>query len=411
MDLTEVLSYYHAMEGFLGCVPARIGHCKTVDAAACAVVKAFRHTALRPGSAQDVATRLHYAADLSYVKAVSRLRLALAGTEPRQDYGDSSILSAALLVIADKARKVPYDGHVDGITTLLLTHNRDQTPTPLARGVMYWHVLGTFQTPTARGEASPFESDAWLEAVDLTAKDPEPAVRRLSTIGNQLYIRLPRLVALVRAARVTASDVKASAEATALASTILGLDDSLAESEMLHTVRVTKTSDPSDAHMVPFSFSFPTPGHFLCATKYWQNRLLLNRLCLRLQELLETQSLLPPRPPKHPFNTERIRTENLRLATNIMMCAQYTFRLFALGSHGLRIALIALWAMTKDLGREFRKGLPTADVRTWTLQRFNDLHRVRSVYAESQMDDAAELLAGGPLKGFLLDVLLKAPIV
>jgi len=71
--------------------------------------------------------------------------------------------------------------------------------------------------------------------------------------------------------------------------------------------------------------------------------------------------------------------------------------------HLLTVILDALSAM--DTSSEFRKGLSISDLRSWILARYNDLHHGSKTFTYEQMNQAAELLQGGPREGFLMKVI------
>ena len=100
--------------------------------------------------------------------------------------------------------------------------------------------------------------------------------------------------------------------------------------------------------------------------------------------------------------------ENFRMETDIMMSWEFAFASGAMSLWGVRIQFIALWAVA--LQRDWGWSKPLSDhgrtkLRAWVPQRYNDLHRGSGRgFRESKMDEAAEVLAGGPLSGFLVDI-------
>jgi hypothetical protein len=128
---------------------------------------------------------------------------------------------------------------------------------------------------------------------------------------------------------------------------------------------------------------------------YWQTRILVNMVCLKLLDLIGL--------PAEQFDQEQLVAENRRMAKNIIMSWEYISRAGGLAIWALRIGLIALWSVT-PLMRPSNQGLPVATLRQWVRQRYNAMHRQTYAYSEASMDEAADLLVGGPLQGFLVDL-------
>ncbi|KAK3613807.1 hypothetical protein LTR56_007674, partial [Elasticomyces elasticus] len=395
LAVADALSRFNMSEGFFMLVPSRIGHSRNVDSAATAVLDAIRHDARRCNGNRSVQAATSH----SYIKAVSGLRTALTRSNRDEIACDHAVLAAALLASFDRIHYtagVPCDAHVQGISALLLARNPEKPPSELARQLLYWHWVGTFQIPVARGEPSPFETAAWLNAESVTKKCAGPDARTLSRIGNMLYIRLPRLIALVRSLRNDPADTALRRQTVDTARQLLALKDVAAENNILHLVKLNKTVDEADAHIIPFSFDFDIPGVFTAAAKYWQTTVILNILCLTIaRNIASFKGIAEP---------AAFRSENRRLATNIMMCWTYAFALGVSGVWSLYLALLAAWAVTEDISGEFSRGLDVGLVRVWLLQRYNDLHRGKASLTSEQMDEAADLLAGGPLRGFFVEV-------
>ncbi|KAK3070610.1 hypothetical protein LTR53_010165 [Teratosphaeriaceae sp. CCFEE 6253] len=406
--VTDTLQRMRMSQGFYALVPSRIGHCTAVDSAAAAMVL----------GCQGRSSHAHAATDRSYMKAISRLRAALVRPEQHAPHGDNLLLAAAMLAsfnLVHGSDGAQYSLHARGISALLLTYGADRGPSELARGVLWWHWPGMFQIPVARGEASPFDTPVWLDQDVGTTIHAAPDVNKLSSIGNTLLIRLPRLIALVRSLRLNPTDPALLQQGIALSTEMQQMKDLTAENNLLHLVRLVKTATAADARIVPISFDFDRPAVFLGAAKYWQTVLLLNRLCLALAALTPAPHLAPnsnphpsPCPSQIPFNTPALRAENHRITTNLLMSWQYHYPIGWVGLWALRVGFLAAWATTLDAFRrdpdaEWRAGLAVRDVRVWLLRRYSDSQRGRATFTAGEMDEAADVLVGGPLTGFFVE--------
>lgn len=201
--------------------------------------------------------------------------------------------------------------------------------------------------PVAQGEASPFETDVWLDAGYCPAYTGS-SMRRLSWIGNNLFLRLPRLIRLVRILRNDPAKQDVAQEAVGLATKLSMLKDPAAETDLLHTstVKITKTMNVDDARISNVSFGSSSGWLWMgVAVKYWKTMIVLNRLCVRLSEI--TTGANDPHPAMKAFDVGLLRAENKRFATNIMMSWPYIFTECAavVGIWCMHIGLLAAWAV------------------------------------------------------------------
>ena len=246
--------------------------------------------------------------------------------------------------------------------------------------------------PVARGVASPYESRRWLEC-DTRLSGVSEDVARLSNLYTHLFIRLPRLIALVRKLREGNCDPKIKHQATQVAIVCAKLQDWETESRLLHQVRVARTKDPDTAGITGTSFHF---RHQCCWAEicYWQTRIITNWLCLKLLDL----NVLP----SDTFDHEKLLAENIRMAKNLIMSWEFGSTASGLSMSALRVGLIALWSVTLSMGN-VNKAFPISKLRQWIRQSYNLLHHQNYLFTEADLDQAADLLVGGPLKGILVE--------
>ena len=221
-------------------------------------------------------------------------------------------------------------------------------------------------------------------------------VARLVRLYTHIFIRLPRLIALLRELRERGPTPTVHWQATHAALVCADLTDSEAESYLLHHVGVRPTFNPETARVTATSLSFNDRISFHTATYYWSTRILTNRLCLKLLEVVEL--------PRKTFDPERLVAENTRMATNILMSLEYAATAGYLAGLALRIALVALWSAIP-----YMKGSNTeTTLRQFVRRCYSRLHHHHQLLSEAKLDEAADLLVGGPLKGFLVDFVLAA---
>jgi hypothetical protein len=256
--------------------------------------------------------------------------------------------------------------------------------------------MGTFHLPVALGVASSFEEERWLDAriqTQVSAATPEYH-EKMSTIFKNLHIRAPRLVAAVRRLRVEPrADVGADDIKTLrLAQELFDLKNSKAETEMLHSVSITSTSNAVDRTYVPHSFSFNYIGKANAAIAYWTMRIIVHRLLLEIRLRLPAAS-------QGICSDQELMMENKRYANNILMTLSYMSATGASSIWALQLGMIAVWAVTCDVSGVWRTGLPVEQLRSWMVQRYRELLHGTRQFTALEMDEAADLLAGGPLQG------------
>lgn len=230
-------------------------------------------------------------------------------------------------------------------------------------------------------------------------------------VWKNLYIRLPRLIATARELRRlgTACPEAVRGRAYELAQDLLVLKDADAERGLLNAVKIATTPNASDREIVSHSYLYTVDGTFSGATAYSQTRIWAHRLYSKLQRL---EGALPCEGVT--ASIEDLIAENKRMATNILM--SWTFATFSggIGLWSMRLGLLAVWAVTHDIKQDDPGGFETAEwspglsmlkLRSWLLQRYRDLHMKTRIFRGEELDEASDLLVGGTLKGFLLDIL------
>lgn len=367
-------------------MPCRIGHDEAVDSAIRAVVKS-----------KDIALNGYEASTIAclgtYVKSVESLRIAM---ETREDsLSDNVLMAVALLCVCEalmRSEMFACFAHWTAMSTILLSRPPSWQPSELSRAILYHIRNQTFHIPVARGQVSPFDHPRWYTLEPAGASSLPTEVARLKLLSNQLMIRLPRLILQTRASRNELDELKAE-KALALTAELAKLQDIEAENKMLHRIKVIKTTKSDDAVFIPFSFEYASLSDLETAVVYWKSQIIFASLRLKLKELI----------PHYDFDVDELKTSMERMAINIMMSHQHARNrqqyAHARGMVAMPTGWTAVWGLWKDRKTNFR-GISIDEWRRFNRNRINESIAIWKFQAsDKQIDEASDLLAGGPLKG------------
>ena len=371
-------------------VPSRIGWNGAVDAAAACMIQS--HAYYMRGRKDNVTFD---AALQSYSQAV---RLVQAGILcPESRHSDSNILAIALLthceILMRNDRKA-YCTHWTGIGTLLRARLDPQYASDLVRAVFYSMWDYNFRVPCSRGVESPFEDDTWLTLEPAPLKKVDAKVITLRKLSQQLLIRLPRLMVLVRSLREARWQGATIDDTLGLALELLQCHDSDAENRLLHLVTVTKTKDLLDRFVMPYSYFFNSSEDLATAVLYWQTRLMVINLCLRLA----SSEIVPEYYAAYlaVFDSEALRAAQIQKINNVIMSWSDAQSRGDFGTVTMTQAFVAVFGGLTE--RDTFRGLPTAVVRSWLVQRLAQaLGKKPHPKFVEQLSSVSEQLAGGPL--------------
>jgi len=259
--------------GWVGYVPSRIGPSPLVESAVRALVGV--HTSL---AHKDAASRTSYLR--SQVSALSLLRKTLDPPSTGATCRDDIALAVAPLSCADHslgALGPSVRQHRAGLTALLKgqcrcsVHYDKEEPSQVVKALVIWNFMGIYQLPCALGQPSPFDEPRYwnIEPRTVHLVDSPLSIRNLERASLQLLIRIPRLIALVRAIRQGNASTETSFAAIRLASDLLVFENKASEDELLYSVKVGRETDPVARNIVPYSFIFDGPASFRAACVYW----------------------------------------------------------------------------------------------------------------------------------------------
>ena len=116
------------------------------------------------------------------------------------------------------------------------------------------------------------------------------ALVRLRKLSNELFLRLPQHVLLIREAQEASFALPKIAAAQALANRLLEREHRAAEQDFL-SQHETKPARPLLLALTPFSYNFATIANCKGVVYYWMTRLMLMRLTHRFQIIVPSTGL------------------------------------------------------------------------------------------------------------------------
>jgi len=402
MHALDTLRCEHVEEEWFRHLPAHFGHTRALDLSIKAIVAACAH-------ARGV---------LKFTSGDCYQALALAldavQAEIKQSHGkpnDHILASTALLAPFEgviKKNGIPTRLHVDGLAAILAARPASYPVTQLAREVLDFHACESAIMACIQNTPSPFESVAreYFANDRMGYNDSDRA--RLKAFGNELFIRIPRLVRLIRSLRLQPSPHnQLLLDALRLSKSLLRLQDSQVEGRLLRNIKVHSSSDPDATSPLRQSLHFASVEDFEALAYYWQSRLSLLRLELRLHDLsvstnVQADSTDEPGVSFLPNFGPRTN-EMFRLVKNILMCSEYagTLRLHK-QIHLFAHAMVVVWGVMMDvpvaLGHD-QDGEGTHPLSDLLLRKVNIALAAKPDLTIEDMDTAADIFAGGQPKG------------
>lgn len=352
----------------------------------------------------------------AYRAALESLRATLSTSE-------SSLVTTGLLALYELLRKqhaVALHTHAAGITAIVDARLREGgiSASTLFRAAFYDNSLVTFTRPVFLGEPSPFEHPAWLSLEPAVMGSMQPGVQRTRKLAQEILLRLPRVIAMVRRVRQSTTNASNSGLSNAIqvANELLALKDEKAENKILQTLKLVPIpredvvdSPPGLASL----FSFASVSSRDAILGYWAARLMVLKLRLvlcRFQSEMQHDTPLSvssssSSSPGHNPLISTLEHEQAGLILCILMCWNTDPNTNGNGGFGHNNVIIILWSALADLSNV--RGHDAQTIRDWMLRRHNEemgewsdadnIHT--SGYDAEQADADADVLAGGPLEG------------
>ena len=240
-------------------VPRYVGEHKGVDAAAKAVILAWRHRTGLPVDGMK-----HYA------QAIQQLRTSL-------DSSDFSLLCVALMANFETvatAAVTPMYTHGEGLAAIIKARPKGFHKSEVARAVLYTFSDELFRLACYKNMPHPLDTPRHrnLEPPSRTPSRDE-AVLALRRTGFRLFVRLPRLISSFRAwqAQINRGEIEHVAESLVLlARELLDARNSEAEDKMLHRIGLVQTKDADTKKLMPYSFGFNCLSDVEAIGLYWE---------------------------------------------------------------------------------------------------------------------------------------------
>ncbi|KAK3712716.1 hypothetical protein LTR37_008980 [Vermiconidia calcicola] len=398
----DTLRREHVEEEWFRYLPSHAGHSPALDLSVKAIVAAC---AYNRGVPKLTSSDCHQALAL----AINALQANIKRSNGQP--GDEILASTALLAPLEgiiKHHGIPTCLHVQGLAAILTARPVSYPVSQLAREILEWYACESAILACFNDIPSPFESvaRAYFTNDRIGYRDSDRA--QLKALSNEIFLRLPRLVKLVRSLRSQASpQTRLLLDAVRRKESLLGLQDSETEQRFLRTVEVRPSSIP-DATLHPSkSLHFASAKDFEALVSYWHSRLSLFRLERRLHDLLMSSGVQTDSADEQGLSIQPVpgarEDEMSRIVKNIMMCSEYDRTLVLVKQHHLyAYALLTVWGVTLDLpeilsydqdGR--RKGALT----DLLLRRMNSALAAEPALTVEDMNMAAEIFVGGQPKG------------
>ncbi len=284
--------------------------------------------------------------------------------------------------------------HLDGITTLLVSRASLAPLSELAHRILEYHFCDTFVMASIRGVPSSLESvdRIWCESCVTTTPVSE---RRLRSIGNELCVRLPRLIVLTRDVLRTAEPLTVSS-ALSLAEELQQLKNDDAELQFVRQVGIDVPLSPADIKVSSYTLQHRTISSFEAGAYYWMTRISILRLCRRLRLCVGTHSSIYAIPSIH-----ELEHQLARCVSYVLMTAQFARTARARKRRRLSgCMLLASWGAVRDCPAVFASIINLYELQSWILNNANKaLLPHNGPLTRHDMDEAADLFVGGPLTG------------
>ncbi|KAK3620423.1 hypothetical protein LTR56_017839 [Elasticomyces elasticus] len=398
-------------------LPSRIGH----DACLDLTIRAYLAAAHCKNGTAGVSLRRCYAA---LAQAIDSLQVALR-TGHQEGVSDSVIQSCALLAALEVTKgehNLLNAAHLEGIVSTLASRARGEA-SDISRSILNYFSCDAMTASIVKNKPSP------LEALDRTHYEPQfigsiDPIAKLGSLRIELSIRLPRLVALTRAVRQAEEgnlDVRSPAAVERLYDHTLALAEELyhVRDEIAEKALHTDTVCPGTTFFTKKHFTFSSPAAWEAASIYWHMRFCVLRLCLVLVTcktagLSDLAEIYPNSEGfelqgNSVFSRSALEAEIIKTGQNLFMTENIDHH-YRPKRHRLRAqSFIVLWGALRDLpqidpdyacnplqGSADRASILRDRMLEFTVRA---LKAPSLFFTEADMDEAADIFVGGPIKG------------
>ncbi|KAI7091968.1 hypothetical protein KC356_g160 [Hortaea werneckii] len=251
-------------------LPAYVGHSPALDLSIKALVAACAYSRGTP----------HLTSNDCYEALALGLRAVQTSIQQSQKQPDDMLLASTALLAPFEGvvRKngVPTKLHVDGLAAILLARSSAYLVTQLARDIVDFNACESSIMACILNRPSPFESmsPAYFANDNIGSAGSDRA--QLKALGTELFIRLPRLLMLVRSFRLDGfSEGQPLADALHLSNSLLALQDQQAEQRLLQQIEVQSSQSLKPKCLPQSHLHFASVQDYEALAYYWQSRLCL----------------------------------------------------------------------------------------------------------------------------------------
>ena len=400
----DTLRREHVEEEWFRHLPSRHGHSQALDMSAKAIIAACAYNRSVPKlTSSDCRQAL--------ALAINALQTSIQRSNGQPD--DDILASTALLAPLEgviNQHGIPTRLHVQGLAAVLTARPVSYPVSQLARDILDWYAFESAVLACLHDIPSPFESVARVYFSNDRMGHSDSDRAQLKALSTEIFLRMPRLVRLVRSLRLQASpQTQPLLDAISLKESLLEMQDPETEQQFLRTVEVRPSNIPDAAWHASQSLHFACAKDFEALVSYWQGRLSLLRLERRLHDLLasnvvQADSTYERHTFIRPVPGPRV-AEMSTLVKNIIMCSEYARTVVLIRQHHLfAYALLAVWGVTLDVPEIFTHGQDGQwkdALSDLLLRRVNSALAAEPPFTIEDMDVAACVLVGGqPLGRF-----------
>ncbi|KAK5700799.1 hypothetical protein LTR97_005316 [Elasticomyces elasticus] len=399
------------LERWYGTLPVRIGHEPCLDLACLAYLTAAHYRA----GTRNVTLRTCYTAS---TKAIVALQARLKAPAP-DGVVDSVLQTVALLAFfeASKAKhNLLQPAHLEGLVTLLASRSTNVYPaSDISRSIVNYFAFDAMTLSLVKGSRSPLE---WLDRsyyeCPIPGRSSLDLLTRLGALRIELCIRIPRLVALLRSLKV-ADNKRAPllnakelyAGALSLAKELYRVRDNAAEWALLGRMPVSGSTQLLSVHSTQQFVPFDTPLVWESALMYWHARFCIIRLCLELAG--NTRSALRawnydmiPTCDDNVVWRSALESELVRLGSHLLMGANVGQQRREKRDRLRAQSMISIWGAITDMPHLAASDgtVGSQALQDWLLERtVRALNAPELFFTDTDMDQAADMLVGGPNAG------------
>lgn len=271
--------------------------------------------------------------------------------------------------------------HIQGLAAIINARSKGFQTSEVARAVLYTFSDELFRLACAMNVPHPLDNPRHSN-LDLPARTTsrDEAVLSLRRTGFRLFVRLPRLVSRFRNWQSQFNQGKiihVPELLLLLARELLDFRNQEAEDRLLHRIGVVQTKDPRTRELMPYSFNFNYLSEVEAIGLYWEARLLIVSICLRIRTLEEcVQFSSTTRTSRDQagvsIDLSKAREEKQSCLANLIMSWQYTLTTPILAKDSIQ-ALVVMWGGMSDT-EKFRQH-SAVSIRSWILEQTREIFR------------------------------------